>query len=141
MNKTGFTIDNEYEWRKGVLIKKIFGTLSWIYKYVGDNSQFLEQTTDENGLIKKFTYDALMRLYQVKDRVKPGDDNDVQATTTYTYQYKNASNPYNFVGTSTSFKDITAPLSTKQYMDGLGRPIEVVKEFYTPKSTAHPNDD
>ena len=36
------------------------------------------------------------------------------------------------MGTTTTFKGVNDPLSTKQYLDGLGRPVEVVKENYTP---------
>ena len=87
----------------------------------------------------KYAYDSLWRLSITQNRFDGTVDapTNVQATTVYDYHYKNSPTDYNYVGTSTSFKDITAPLSTKQYMDGLGRPLEVIKELYTPPSPAH----
>ncbi len=139
MTKAGFSIPQVYSWDTYKrLTGKNYGTLNWIFGYDG-NSSLVNQTTDENGLIKKFEYDGLMRLSKVKDRVNPANTSEIQATTTYDYHYKNGATDYNYVGTSTSFLGVTAPLSTKQYMDGLGRPIEVVKEYYTPDNKHQKN--
>ena len=119
--------------------------LSNYFEYIG-NTPLANKITDENGLIKTFAYDKLGRLQTLKDRVQSDGVSDPQGTTTYTYHYKgqtttvSADINQNFLQTYTTYKDITTPLSTKQYLDGLGRPIEVVKELYTPTSVAHPND-
>ena len=135
----GYSQSEFYEWAvNSVLTKRIFGGLEWKFTY-HPNTRLIASTTDENGLRKKYSYDNLMRLTTVVDRFDGtiADPIDPQATTTYTYQYKNTANLYNFVATTSTFKGIVAPLSTKQYLDGLGRPIEVVKELYTPPTANH----
>jgi RHS repeat-associated protein len=112
--------------------------LTWYYEYEA-NTKLLSKYTDENGLVKTFAYDPLMRLKTLKDRMKP-DGTDPQATTIYDYHYKgqpsiNATDlNSNFVGKITTFANVgnTTPLSSKQYLDGLGRPISAVREQYTP---------
>jgi RHS repeat-associated protein len=147
----GFAAADYYAWnnKKQLLSKtmkntanNLWLTSSFTYKTA---TYLVESITDENGLLKKFGYDKFMRLETVRDRMK-SDESDVQATTTYRYHYKGEAIPNNptpddvnrnFVGTISTFKGVTAPLSTKQYLDGLGRPMEVVKEFYTPPTASH----
>ena len=134
-----------YDWDaqnriKSKILGRTWGTnrLSTFVEYIG-NTTLANKITDENGLIKKYDYDKLMRLKTVYDRMKP-DGSDIQATINYTYQYKNATtNPYNFLSTSATFKGVATPLSTTQYIDGLGRPVEVVKEGYTPNGQHQKN--
>ena len=130
----GGSLSIAYDWDVQKRLKSktvgVTNQLTTFIEYIG-NTALAGKITDENGLIKKFIYDKLSRLETIKDRMQ-ADGSDVQATMAYTYQYKNATNPYNFLGTLVTFKGVTTPLSTKQYMDGLGRPIEVVKEGYTP---------
>lgn len=151
----GFTIPKTYTWVNGLVKTQSFGGLTTSVDYKA-GSTVVEGITDENGLMKKFSYDALFRLTTVQDRFQTDANNNpigstVQATTTYNYHYKGqpVSLPndvndvnQNFVSTKTTFINATntTPLCTKQYLDGLGRPIEVVKEYYTPTSTSHPND-
>jgi hypothetical protein len=135
VTKNNFSVAENYAWTNKLLTQKTFGTganlLTWGIAYKAGTS-LVEKVTDENGLIKKYTYDPLMRLQTVQDRMKD-DGTDVQTTTNYTYQYKDVNNAYSYIGTSMSFANTTgaAPLSTKQYMDGLGRAISMVKENYT----------
>ena len=130
----GGSLSIAYDWDVQKRLKSktvgVTNQLTTFIEYIG-NTALAGKITDENGLIKKFIYDKLSRLETIKDRMQ-ADGSDVQATMAYTYQYKNATNPYNFLGTLVTFKGVTTPLSTKQYIDGLGRPIEVVKEGYTP---------
>ncbi len=135
--KNNFTVPETYTWTNKLLTQKVFGNvanriLTWAIAYKPSTS-LVAQMTDENGLIKKYTYDPLSRLQIVQDRMDAAGAN-VQATTNYTYQYKDGSNPLNYIGTSTTFINATntTPLSTKQYMDGLGRPVSTVRETYTP---------
>jgi RHS repeat-associated protein len=130
---SGLYAYESYSWdSKNRLIGKSFEGLSSSYTYI-PNTNLPEVITDENGLKKKFEYDPFQRLKKIYDRFTGTNaaPSDIQATTTYQYQYKDATNPYNFVGTSTTYKgDGGNPLSIKQYMDGLGRPIQTIKENY-----------
>jgi RHS repeat-associated protein len=140
--KNGFAVPEIYTWSNKLLTKKEYGTttnkLTWLIEYQLGTS-LVQKVTDENGLVKKFIYDPLMRLTTLQDRMKP-DGTDVQATTNYAYHYKGQPTVNaidinsNFVGTSTTFVNAfnTTPLSTKQYMDGLGRGLSTVRETYTP---------
>jgi RHS repeat-associated protein len=139
-----------YDWQDGLLKSEVFGSstnqLTWTYNYDFTKRLLLDKI-DENGLRMKFTYDGYRRLSQVDDRYKVNGTtiSDIQATTTYVYHYKYLGpltnypdDVYrNYISTISTFKGVTAPLSTKQYLDGLGRPIEVVKESYTPTSDLH----
>ncbi len=123
-----------YTWNNKLLTKKELiggasGTLTWDLEYITGTS-LVNQITDENRLIKKFSYDPLMRLLQLKDRMKP-DGTDVQTTTDYTYQY-GAASVGSFVQTSTSFAGGSTPLVSRQIMDGLGRTKMSMRIGYTP---------
>jgi RHS repeat-associated protein len=143
--KNNFTVPEAYTWNNKLLTQKIFGniadrilTSAIVYK---TGTSLVEKITDENGLVKKYTYDPLMRLSIVQDRMD-ASGNNTQATTNYSYQYKDISNLYNYIGTSTTFVNATntTPLSTKQYMDGLGRPVSMVRELYTPSNLNQKNN-
>jgi hypothetical protein len=123
--KNNFLVPETYSWNNKLLTQKVFGNvangiLTWDIAYQTGTS-LVAQMTDENRLVKKYVYDPLSRLQTVQDRMDASGTN-VQATTNYTYQYKGLTNLYNFIGTSTTFVNATnpTPLSTKQYMDGLG---------------------
>jgi RHS repeat-associated protein len=104
-------------------------------EYIG-NTSLANKIIDANGLIKKYSYDKLLRLDTIKDRMK-ADGTDIQATMAYTYHYKNSPTDNNYIGTNSIFKGVASSLSIKQYSDGLGRPMEVVKELYTPPTSSH----
>jgi RHS repeat-associated protein len=139
----GFTKSEVFTWDRHLLLNKTFGNvapniLTWGYTY--NSKDEVDVMTDENGLRTKFYFDGLQRLSKSQNRFTGTDINnpqDVQATTIYDYHYKNSPTDYNYVGTISTFKGVTDPLSTKQYLDGLGRPIEVVKELYTPPTANH----
>jgi hypothetical protein len=129
IRQTGFNVDQIYSWTNGLLTQKTFGTLNWYYDYYDAATIYSRQVkviTDENGLRTKFSYDPFLRLVKTENRFSGTDVNnpqDVQATTNYDYHYKNSPTDNNYVGTSSTFKGVTTSLSTKQYLDGLGRPI------------------
>ena len=145
-----------YIWENGLLKTKTLGTttnlLTWTY--INDlTKRRLDCKIDENGLRAKFAYDGYRRLTTVVDRFDGTVASPInpQATTTYNYHYTgqpvslaNDVNDLNqnFISTNTTFINATntTPLSTKQYLDGLGRPVEVVKEFYTPTAPTHPSN-
>jgi RHS repeat-associated protein len=136
-----------YTWDNGLVKTKTFGTpgsnsiLTWKFDYLtGNKSRLPDVITDENGLRTKFFYDGFQRVIKTYNRFSGtnASPTDVQATMEYAYQFKNAANPYAFIGSKSSYKGVTTSLETKQYMDGLGRPIELVKENYTPFAAFHP---
>jgi RHS repeat-associated protein len=150
--KAGFINAPEYYfWTKKLLTQKQMGltgdnaTLTSLISYIPNTSLPL-MITDENGLRTKFTYDGFQRLSKSENRFSGtlASPTDIQATTYYKYHYKGQPADaaidvnQNFVQTISTYKGITDPLSTKQYLDGLSRPIEVVKENYTPKVDPHP---
>jgi RHS repeat-associated protein len=130
----GYATNTLYNWDRGLLRSKVFGELFWEYDW-DFGKRLLNWKKDENKLKMMFAYDGYRRLSTVTDRVdEDNNDGDPQSTTQYTYQYKNATNLYSYIGTSTTYKGVTTPLSTKQYFDDLGRPIQVVRENYTPNA-------
>ena len=129
-------VPETYTWTATMLLwTKNFGGLTWAYAY-RPNSRLIQAITDENGLITKYTFDDLMRLNKSENRFSGtiAAPLNVQATTLYDYHYKLNASDNNYVGTSTTFINATnsTPLSTKQYLDGLGRSMGTVRETYTP---------
>lgn len=129
-----------YTWTNKLLDKKeiiggLSGTLTWKLGYIAGTS-LVNRMTDENGLLKQFTYDPLMRLSQLQDRFQTDGNNNpilssVQATIDYLYQY-GAASAGSFVQTSTTYAGGTTPLISRQIMDGLGRTKIGMKIGYTP---------
>ncbi|NJN33852.1 MAG: hypothetical protein HC817_05980 [Saprospiraceae bacterium] len=157
MTKAGFSVSQDYGWdtKKRLTNKKVIvpipnqsgvnSTLETVIDYY-DNSNLVKSITSENGTRQKFEYDGLMRLKKTTDRFKGTVDapTDAQSVTEYSYQYKDATNPFNFVGTKTTIASggmgTQTILTTKQYMDGLGRPLSIVKENYTPDGKQQKNN-
>jgi RHS repeat-associated protein len=126
----GFAQHEFYTWDNGLLVEKAFGGLKKSFTYDPLTRQ-LTMGVDENGLKTRFYYDVFQRLQKTENRMKE-DDTDVQATTEYAYQYKDANNPYNFVRTTSTFKGVSTPQITEAYSDGLGRTVGAMKQNYTP---------
>ena len=125
----GFLIPVNYEdWTNGLLRKKSFGTgnlkLTSIYDY-DLSKRLISNKTNENGVRQKYTFDGLQRLNKAEDRFAGtfATPTDVQATTNAIYQYKNAQNPFSFIQSNATYKDVAMAQTTKQFMDGLGRPV------------------
>ncbi len=109
--------------------------LKWQYSYI-PNTLLVDAITDENGYKTAFSYDALQRLTEVTSFYA---NQTFKSSVNYQYNYGTYGN--NFVGNTATFANMSGiSLSVKQYFDGLGRAIGGVKESYTPKSPAHPND-
>jgi RHS repeat-associated protein len=127
MTKAGYTLAQTYAWDTyGRLTGKTFGNLTSTIAYDG-NSNMVRQIIDENGLRTKYYYDGLMRLKTIESRMKD-DGSDVQAAINYRYEYKGGNNLTNFIQTKTTFKGGTSDLIAEQYMDGLGRPMGMMKK-------------
>jgi RHS repeat-associated protein len=139
-NSANITTITDYAWSNGLLQSKTFGDLKWAFTY-DLNKRFLTEKADENGLKQQFTYDGYRRLKKIDDRYKSGDvAGTVQATMEYDYKYQNIAGgiPYSFVETKTWYRGVTNTtpntdkMVNKQFVDGLGRPLSIVKEYYTP---------
>jgi RHS repeat-associated protein len=143
--KNNFAVPETYTWNNKLLTQKVFGNVanniltSNIFYKTG--TSLVEKMMDADSLSKIYTYDALSRLITVKDRTDLAGAN-AQATTNYTYQYKDLTNTLNFIRTSTTFLNAssTTPLSTKQLMDGLGRPVSIIRELFTPNNLNQKNN-
>ena len=141
-------IPEVYSWNNKLLTQKQYGTvanniLTWAMTYKAGTS-LVETITDENGLKKQFSYDALMRLSKLRDRYNGTDaePTNEQANIDYVYQYKDAANPYSFVKTTTTLADgypaavgtTLTPIVAQQFMDGLGRSVMSQRNNYTPSA-------
>ena len=134
------TTKTDYIWSNGLLQSKTFGDLKWVFAF-DLNKRLLTEKTNENGLKMQFSYDGYRRLKKIDDRYQTGDiAGTEQATMEYDYKYQNVANgiPYSYVETKTWYRGVTNTtpntdkMVSKQYLDGLGRPLSIVKEYYTP---------
>ncbi|MBL7815693.1 MAG: hypothetical protein JNL70_11810 [Saprospiraceae bacterium] len=133
MTKEGFTTPQIFSWdSKKRLTQKQFGSLMSFFEYEG-TSNLVNKITDENGVRTKFDYDPLQRLWHSYARVD-ANFNNPRITTTYQYNYSSTGTPCNSVGSTTTYADNTAPLSSVQFLDGLGRSFASVKKQYTPSN-------
>ena len=133
----GYADAYTYNWTGTNLTSKQFKSFTWTYTYK-PNTDFVESITDENGQKTKFDYDDFLRLYKKYTKWDPVGLN-YKTTTTYTYNYKSASNTDNYVLTETAFSDGTTTQKTRNYFDWLGRPLQIMRADYSPnagKSTA-----
>ena len=125
------TVPKTYIWENGLVKSETIGNFiqSVTYKPI---TTLIQTITDENSFKTSFIYDGLQRLKEANAFFANGDP---KSTTTYNYNYFNPLNPLsatncNAVATSTAFVGIATPLSSKQVLDGLGRPISGSKENY-----------
>ncbi|MCB9082606.1 MAG: hypothetical protein H6555_12945 [Lewinellaceae bacterium] len=133
MRKEGEAYDELYEWESGQVKKRTFNAFVWEYSYYA-SSRLLYTIKDIDGQVTTFKYDGLMRLDSVLAR-------GGNVKTKYQYQYKDASNPRNFVRSSTTFTPVSgsniAQQQTWEYLDGLGRPIQTVRWQHQPTRGAN----
>jgi RHS repeat-associated protein len=121
-----------YEWQNGLLTQKTYRQHTQTYSYI-TGTRLLSSSTSVDGQLTQFNYDKLMRLNEVKSRFVSGVPKII---TTYTYGFKNAQNPRNFVKSITTFTAVSGSSLTQkgtvQYFDGLGRVIQDVKIKHQP---------
>ncbi|MDX2190970.1 MAG: RHS repeat-associated core domain-containing protein [Bacteroidota bacterium] len=127
-------LTESYEWNRGLLTKRTYGNFNWIYSYYS-NSRLLASLTDIDGQVTNYFYDKLMRLKTVSAR-------NGNVTTNYTYQYHGTSNPKNYIEAITSFAQVSTQVTLSQkaireYLDGLGRPIQKLLREYHPTKGAN----
>ena len=130
-----------YTWNSnGLIASKTFKDFTTSYTY-HSNSRLLSEITDIDGRKTAFQYDNLMRLSKVtKDKINA---TTWGVTTDYTYNYADGSstnNKYNWVNEKSTLATVNSNsllsvTETKQYMDGLGRPLQTVKKGWSPTQT------
>ena len=130
----GSNTSSFYVWDKGRLasisVKNPNGTgdvLTKQYTY-NTGTTLLQQIIDENSIKSTFEYDNLMRLNLLHTRFDANNTAHVNTTHNYNYGGPNA----NFLKTTTTFADGSHTQISDQFVDGLGRPIQSIRENYTP---------
>jgi RHS repeat-associated protein len=117
-----------YTWDANSMIKtRKFKDFTWTYDYF-TNTKLVKQITNMDGQVSLFEYDNFQRV--TKATARGG-----AVVTDYTYKYKDATQSnMNWVQTKTTFTSIiggslsnnTTFKTVRQYLDGLGRPIQSV---------------
>lgn len=124
-----------YVWSTdGRLLSRTFQNFSWQYEY-HQGTRLVKKITDIDGQFVTYGYDAYMRLKTVTAR-------GGNVVTNYTYQYKDALNPRNFIETTTTFASTNSQStltqrSTREYLDGLGRTMQNIARGYHPTKGAN----
>ncbi|MEL7119287.1 MAG: DUF6443 domain-containing protein, partial [Bacteroidota bacterium] len=120
-----------YTWTNGLLTEKSFNGFDWQYSYHTDNRR-IHTITDIDGQVQTFTYDGIQRLKQISAR-------NGKVIQNFSYAYTSGGDANNFVQTETIYDNDPAEtnssfddLTVKQYMDGLGRPIQSNQQAYSP---------
>lgn len=120
--------DSEYfTWTDGLLTNKSFGDFNWNFSYYA-NSRLLKNQTDIDGQIINYEYDNFLRLKKI---IAKGGKEIVN----YTYHYKQNPNEFNYRKTKTEYGSSSYSeflVDEKiEYLDGLGRVIQVVDKNQT----------
>ncbi len=123
-----------YTWASNGLIKtRQFKGFTWTYDYF-PNTKLVQKITDKDGQFVTYSYDHLLRLKQAVAR-------GGTVTTDYTYKYKDAAqSDKSWVETKTTFTSVIGGLlsnnttykTVRQYLDGLGRPVQNVAVANSP---------
>ncbi len=117
----------------GLIKTRTFKGFLWQYEYY-PNTKLVKKITDKDGQSVTYTYDHLLRLDSAKAR-----NNAV--ITKYTYKYKDAAQSNkSWVETKTTFTSFIGGLlsnnttfkTVRQYLDGLGRPVQNVAVANSP---------
>jgi len=126
-----------YTWEpNGLQITMTFESFTTYYNYHTD-TRLLKSVINVDNTATTYTYDQLFRLKTAKDSCR-------NVTTTLDYNYGTPSTGGNYVKSTTDYTQATAnansnltSITNKQFFDGLGRPIQTIKEDQGPTS----NDD
>jgi RHS repeat-associated protein len=132
-----------YTWTtNGLISAKTFKDQTVSYTYY-PGTRLLLGITDIDGRKSAFTYDKLMRLskstqdganFSVSGNTAAVTDGNVK--TEYTYSYYTGATAINHINTKTTYTTVTNSslnvVETRQYMDGLGRPLQTVKKSWSP---------
>jgi RHS repeat-associated protein len=125
-----------YEWAlNGMITKKTFRNYISLYSYY-PQTRLVSSMTNIDGQVTNFTYDKYQRLTLTSSR-----NGNVQTAYTYKYQDLVNNSGKNWVETKTTFTASiggtalgfnTTYKTLRQYMDGLGRPIQSVAVANSP---------
>ena len=135
--KSNYTTSEILTWKLGTgqIEQKAFGGLETKVTY-HPNIRAVKTIMNENGQTSYFQYDPLLRLQTVQNKFDNSDPSvlsNPKVTATYSYNFGGTTAPNdNYVRTSTTFSDYSPTQTVKQCFDGLGRPIQGIKESYTP---------
>jgi RHS repeat-associated protein len=127
-NATETNATEKYTWETNGLIKtRQFKNFTWQYDY-HPNTKLVSKITDKDGQFVNYTYDHLLRL-------KTASARGGAVVTSYIYTYKDpAQANKSWIETKTTFtatiggtlSNNTTYKTIRQYMDGLGRPVQSV---------------
>ena len=134
-NATAANATESYTWddNNGLIETRTFKGFTWRYSYY-PNTRLVDTIRDKDGQFVKYIYDHFQRVTQARAR-------NGAVVTDYTYKYKDAAQANrNWVETKTTFtSSIGGTLSNnttfktiRQYMDGLGRPVQSVAVANSP---------
>ena len=121
VKKRGFA-EETLSWNDNHLLEqRDWNKWTWKWDYY-DGSRMLEKYTDIDDQNIIYSYDDFMRLELISER-----DGFIQRD--FTYDYKIDNNSLNSILTEISYDEIN--MSTTQYLDGLGRPVQSVRCGYS----------
>ena len=133
-NATETNATEKYTWETNGLIKnRTFKGFVWQYEYF-PNTKLVSKIIDKDGQFVTYTYDHLQRL-------KTASARNGAVSTNYTYTYKDPTQfGKSWIETKTTFTSViggtlsnnTTYKTMRQYMDGLGRPIQSVAVANSP---------
>ncbi|MEM8523943.1 MAG: DUF6443 domain-containing protein [Bacteroidota bacterium] len=142
--------EETYDWENGLIKERKYKDFTWQYEYHTD-TRLVSKIIDIDGQPVFYNYDQLMRLEEVLARPKesvtnhdPNVPSHFNVVTNYTYNFQQEvpagttapDNNYNYVRTRTDFASAgnaseLAFQESTQYMDGLGRPIQMVQTAHS----------
>ncbi len=116
-----------YTWQDGLLQQRNYENFTWDYTY-HPSSRLLSKFTDIDGQEIDYTYDALIRPDQITAR-------SGNVVTDLDYFYQDGVTIENRIEKTVTYGSVAGSdldmTETIQYMDGIGRPIQVIeKEHY-----------
>ena len=112
----------------GQIATRTYEDFVWRYDY-HSNTRLVARITDIDGQSVDYDYDGLMRFKSSSAR-----DGNVTSAVRYSFMGQDTERPYSYVHSTSSIQPTVGSaleeLSTYQYVDGLGRPIQLVRQQY-----------
>jgi RHS repeat-associated protein len=110
------------------LTSRAYDDFLWKNTYV-PGTQLLQRTTDIDGQSVHYIYDDLSRVTAISTR-------DAKAITTFGYHYQSPADTNNYISTTLQLSPVTGSSftgeTTREYVDGLGRPMQTVVQAHSP---------
>ena len=129
---SGWTLSDDYAYSlSGKVLSHTYGAYVTTSIYHPD-SDLLQFMTNIDGTSTSYTYDGLLRLSRIKD-------NQRNITTDFTYQYTNSSTNRSYLEQTVTYPQLglrtNHPLTTRSYIDGLGRLLEMNQKAQGPTAS------